>query len=70
MQQTKSILEAIQEGNWDYEPSDQFSDEYDSTEAMPGSDDKLSILAQRVEEGLPLWHPSDRLTYDGTTELD
>jgi hypothetical protein len=31
---------------------------------MPGTTDKLSVLAERVRLGLPLWHPSDRQEYD------
>jgi hypothetical protein len=27
---------------------------------MPGTAAKLHILAQRIREGLPLWHPLDR----------
>ena len=59
-----SVLEAIQAGIWDYEPSDTETSEYDSTKALPGSDEKLAVLADRVEQGLPLWHPADRRTYD------
>jgi hypothetical protein len=35
-------------------------DLFDGTDAMPGTKEKLSVLAERVEEGLPLWHPEDR----------
>jgi hypothetical protein len=27
---------------------------------MPGTNEKLMILAQRAERGLPLWHERDR----------
>ena len=30
------------------------------TEAKPGSDDKVLMLAARYAAGLPLWHNSDR----------
>ncbi len=30
------------------------------TEAKPGSDDKVVMLAARYAAGLPLWHNSDR----------
>ena len=60
----KSVLEAIKQGYWDYEPADVADKHYDATEAMPGTDEKLAILAARVEAGLPLWHTSDRLEYD------
>ncbi len=32
--------------------------------AMPGSQEKLSILADRARRGLPLWHEEDRRSYD------
>ena len=58
-----SVLEAIKEGNWDYEPENVTQQQYGETEAMPGSSEKLAVLADRVKEGLPLWHPSDRICY-------
>ena len=69
-QKSTSVLEAIREGNWDFEPSKADKDEFDSTHALPGTDEKLEILARRIESGLPLWHPSDRMTYDGSEKLD
>ncbi|HLA84674.1 MAG TPA: hypothetical protein VJL29_07765 [Thermoguttaceae bacterium] len=42
-------------------------DEFMPTEAPAGSTAKLEMLAQRVEQGLPLWHPSDRCDYSGLT---
>ena len=59
-----SVLDAIKMGIWDFEPDQTETSEYDSTEALPGSDEKLDILARRVQSGLALWHPSDRRTYD------
>jgi hypothetical protein len=61
---SKSILEAIQQGLWDYEPEEAEANEFRATGAMPGTEQKLSILAERVRRGLPLWHPSDRRDYD------
>lgn len=58
-----SVIEAIQLGIWDFEPEDHDTDEFPSTHAMPGSEEKLTILAQRLSEGQPLWHPSDRRSY-------
>ena len=56
----KSVLDAIHAGNWNYEPSD-LSDAtlFSPTDAVPGSPEKLAILAQRIREGYPLWHPQD-----------
>ena len=60
----QSILEAIKSGDWNYEPEESGeTDGFDSTKALPGSDQKLEVLAQRIRSGLPLWHPDDRLTY-------
>ena len=59
-----SVLDAIREGIWDFEPESTEQDHYNSTKALPGSDEKLLILAKRIKEGLPLWHPGDRRTYD------
>lgn len=55
----KSVLEAIKMGLWDFEPHKLDTTEYQATEAMPGTMKKLEALAQRVEMGLPLWHPND-----------
>ncbi|MGC4005165.1 MAG: hypothetical protein QM811_19430 [Pirellulales bacterium] len=56
-----SILDAIKLGQWDYEPELAKTAEFPATEAMPGTVDKLEILAQRLQRGQPLWHPNDRI---------
>jgi hypothetical protein len=56
----KSVLEAIKLGLWEFEPPEVESDEFPATGAMPGTKDKLSVMAERVRDGLPLWHPLDR----------
>ena len=58
-----SVIDAIRQGIWDFEPEEKITDEFECTEALPGSSTKLSVLAERLSEGKPLWHPSDRLTY-------
>lgn len=65
-----SILEAIRQGQWDYEPQSAADDDFNCTKALPGSDAKLEVLAQRIAEGLPLWHPNDRVTYDDSELFD
>lgn len=65
-----SILEAIRQGNWDYEPLATKENDYHSTAALPGTDAKLKILADRIQGGLPLWHPNDRITYDDNDSMD
>ena len=65
----KSVLEAIQSGQWDFEPEDSQSrdDQFSATNALPGTDEKLEVLSERIRRGLPLWHPDDRHTYDHLT---
>jgi hypothetical protein len=60
----RSVLDAIKMGIWDFEPEPPGSSKYEATQALPGTDEKLGVLAERVEQGLPLWHPEDRRTYD------
>ena len=64
----QSVLDAIRMGVWDFEPERQREREFDSTRALPGSGEKLDVLAARLEQGLPLWHPKDRRTYDDAAE--
>ncbi len=58
-----SVIEAIREGIWDYEPEETVPQDFESTDALPGTTEKLDILAERLSRGIPLWHPQDRLTY-------
>ncbi len=51
-------------GQWDFEPNDVRSECFDSTEALPGSSEKVAILAERIRRGLPLWHRQDRQDFD------
>jgi len=65
---TKSVLEAIREGNWNFEPETVDARSFDATRAIPGTDEKLRVLAERVKAGLPLWHSSDRADYEEGSE--
>jgi len=56
----KSILDAIKMGLWDFEPPEVSQEAFDCTDAMPGTREKLQVLAERVRGGFPLWHPEDR----------
>jgi hypothetical protein len=60
----QSVLDAIKLGLWDFEPEEHASTDYASTQALPGTDEKLAVLSERVSRGLPLWHPKDRQSYD------
>ena len=60
-----SVLEAIKQGILDYEPEDNTTARNGTaTHALPGSREKLDVLADRVRQGLPLWNPRDRISYD------
>jgi hypothetical protein len=60
----RSVLEAVKMGDWNFEPPAVDSREYSWTEAMPGTQEKVDILAERARSGLPLWHPRDRFEVD------
>jgi hypothetical protein len=60
----KSVLDAIREGDWFFEPGEVGPARFDATMAVPGSPEKLDVLAARAREGLPLWHVHDRPDYD------
>jgi hypothetical protein len=59
-----SILDAIQQGIWDFEPNKTEGEDFSATRAMPGTKQKVDVLARRLREGLPLWHPRDQAEYD------
>jgi hypothetical protein len=61
---SKSVLDAIREGDWFFEPEEVDSGHFHATTAIPGSRQKLDILAARARAGLPLWHENDRASYD------
>jgi hypothetical protein len=59
----ESVIEAIRQGIWDFEPEQTTAGEFQQTAALPGSREKLDVLADRLNKGEPLWHPSDRITF-------
>jgi hypothetical protein len=61
---SRSILEAIKQGDWTFEPNSKEVVNLRATAALPGTAEKLDVLAERAKQGLPLWHPRDRLTYE------
>lgn len=63
-----SVLEAIKMGLWDFEPDEIDGEGFDWTEALPGSKEKLQVLAERVRLGLPLWHQRDRRDCENLSE--
>jgi hypothetical protein len=60
----RSVLEAIKQGEWDFEPGAQELLVVNATAALPGTTEKLDVLADRLAQGLPLWHKDDRLTFN------
>lgn len=62
--QITNVLDAIKLGEWDFEPNKVDDSNFDPTGAMPGTNEKLSVLAARVQAGLPLWNGNDRIEYD------
>lgn len=62
--QITNVLDAIKLGEWDFEPDKVDDSNFDPTGAMPGTNEKLSVLAARVRAGLPLWNGNDRTEYD------
>ena len=61
----KSVLDANPTVDC-YDESDNrsASGEFAATNAEPGSREKLDILADRIRQGMPLWHPEDRHVED------
>jgi hypothetical protein len=63
----RNVFEAIQKFGHDEDFAPHESDDFAATQAPAGSPEKLAVLAKRIEEGLPLWHPEDRRDYSGLT---
>lgn len=59
----QSIIDAIRTGDWGFEPREQPARDFSCTAAMPGTPEKIDVLAARIEQGLPLWHPHDRMCF-------
>jgi hypothetical protein len=60
----ESVLEAIKLGVWDFEPQQVPTKDFSATVALPGTAEKIDVLAERVRRGLPLWHGSDRRHFE------
>ena len=63
----RNVFEAILECGHDEDFVPAVSEEFVATDAPAGSRAKLDTLADRVRQGLPLWHPEDRCDYSGLT---
>jgi hypothetical protein len=47
-----------------FQPPDVEPSGFDATAAIPGTREKLAVLAARASAGLPLWHDHDRADYE------
>ena len=67
MANVNNVFEAILKygHDEDFRPDD--NAEFEPTYEPPGSDEKLLILRNRADFGLPLWHNHDRRDYTGLT---
>ena len=63
----RNVFEAILECGHDEDFAPVQTSEFSSTDAPAGSRTKLKVMAERVQKGLPLWHPDDRGDYSGLT---
>ena len=63
----RNVFEAILECGHDEDFSPMETDGFGATDAPAGSRATIDILAKRVMQGEPLWHPSDRSDYSGLT---
>ena len=63
----RNVFQAISKFGHDEDFAPLETDEFGSTEAPAGSRQKLDVLAERVAQGLPLWHEQDRTDYSGLT---
>jgi len=62
-----NVFDAILQFGHDEDYTPHLSEQFSPTDAPAGSNEKLDILARRIEQGLPLWHPDDRSDYSGLT---
>jgi hypothetical protein len=60
----RSVIDAIKQGDLTFEPASRDAADSKATVAMPGTAEKIDVLAQRLAEGEPLFHPRDKLSYD------
>lgn len=63
----RNVFEAILQCGHDEDFVPHTGPDFAPTDAPAGSEDKLAILARRIEQGQPLWHPEDRADYSGLT---
>lgn len=67
MKNVRNVFEAIMKYGHDEDFAPLASDDFAPTDAPAGSEEKIAVLRQRVELGMPLWHEEDRIDYSGLT---
>ena len=63
----RNVFEAILECGHDEDFVAKETEDFQGTDAPAGSQAKLSVMAERVSRGEPLWHADDRSDYSGLT---
>ncbi len=63
----RNVFEAILECGHDEDFIPIETDDFGGTQAPAGSRAKLDVMAERVRQGMPLWHTEDRSDYSGLT---
>ncbi len=59
-----SILEAVKRGLWDFQPHTVDYNELEASDAMPGTREKLDILAEHLRRDVAILHFNDSLEDD------
>jgi hypothetical protein len=67
MRKVTNVFETILKYGHDEDFVPYEGEEFTATDAPAGSKSKIDILAARVQQGMPLWHPEDRNDYSGLT---
>ena len=55
----RNVFEIIELYGHDENFEPQCTDDFAPTHAPAGSKQKIDILAERIQRGMPLWHPED-----------
>ncbi len=63
----RNVFEAILECGHDEDFVPAITEDFVATDAPAGSRAKIDVLAERIQKGVPLWHPDDRRDYSGLT---
>ncbi|MCS5616847.1 MAG: hypothetical protein O3C39_11895 [Planctomycetota bacterium] len=59
MARIRNVFEIIDLYGHDENFEPQCTDDFSPTKAPAGSREKIDILADRIQRGMPLWHPED-----------